>query len=359
MMRVLALRVASTVLGVTCALVAMEILLRVSDLAPTEGVMTVTETQFQSVPGLLAPHQGLVDRHKPALPHRVHVNSLGYRGRELAWNKAAREIRILMVGDSFTYGEFVSDDETMPAQLERELGPMCEGFRIRVINAGIGGTTIDTHARMVERALPLRPDLVILTFSENDLEDLDNGSAWDRFASNRRLKSSFPLAIFYPALSRLALWHFALDARVRLGARFAASAAGLDTEVSRGHRRETRLRHLSTYTQLLTGLRDRVAAYGIELMLVLFPSHLSLREDGPDEQLEWLMRIGGEAGLTTVNLLAPLRESGQTRQHLYLLPHDGHPSAHAYATAARFLAGRLGRGELLGKFCAQYDRPGS
>jgi GDSL-like lipase/acylhydrolase family protein len=321
-------------------------LLRGFDLAPTDGVVTVTEAEFLSLPGLLSPNQELVDRRKSALPHHVHVNGLGYRGRELALDKEDGEVRVLMVGDSFTYGDFVSDDETLPARLERELKRSCPG--VRVINAGIGGTTIDSQSRMVERAMRLRPDIVILTFSENDLEDLDDTSAWDRFAANRRLKSHFPLSIAYPALTRLALWHFALDARARLKAGLVASAAGPDTasEAFKARRRAARMRHLPAYAEALAALRDRLEAQGIDLVLTLFPSHLSLRQDGPAEQLEWLMRIGTDAGITTLNLLVPLRESGETVERLYLLPHDGHPSARGYSIAAGYLAHVLGCNEV-------------
>jgi lysophospholipase L1-like esterase len=349
--RRLALRAVSTALGAVAALVLVEALLRVFHLAPTDGVATVTEAEFRSVPGLLAPGQDLVDWRLHALPHRVHTNSLGYRGREFAPTKAAGEIRILMVGDSFTYGEFVNDEETLPARLEHELGRWCAG--VRVINAGIGGTTIDTHARMVERALPLRLDLVIETFSENDLEDLADTSAWDVFASNRNLKSHFPLAIVFPALRRLALWNFALDARARLRALIAADGLDPTSEAARSRRRAVRVRLLPAYTEALIALRDRLRVQEVGFVLALFPSHLSLRKGGSTEQLEWLTRVGGDAGITTVNLLGPMRESGQPLERLYLLPHDGHPSADGYAVAARFLANALRRGDGLKKSCAQ------
>jgi hypothetical protein len=355
LIRGLALGALSTGLGVIAALVVIEGLLRVLALAPTDGVSTVSEAEFRSIPGLLAPGQELVDWRLRALPHRVHVNSLGYRGGEFARTKAAGEIRILMVGDSFTYGEFVNDEETLPARLERELDQWCAG--VRVINAGVGGTTIDTHARMVERALSLRPDVVVETFSENDLEDLRGTSAWDEFASNRQLKSRFPLSIVFPVLRRLALWNFALDARARLRARFAGAVGGPDraSEAARASSRAARARLLGVYAEALTALRDRLRAQGVGLILVLFPSHLSLRRDGSTEQLEWLTRIGSQAGITTVNLLAPMRESGEALERLYLLPHDGHPSAHGYVVAARFLANVLRRGEALRKSCAQQD----
>jgi lysophospholipase L1-like esterase len=352
LIRTRALGAVSALLGLAVVLVVMEGLLRLTDLAPNEGVATVTEAEFRLVPGLLAPNQGLVDTRKPALRHHVQINGLGYRGPDLAWNKAPGETRLLMVGDSFTYGEFVNDDETLPARLERELGRYCTG--VRVINAGIGGTTIDTQSQMVERALPLRPDVVILTFSENDLVDLDGPSAWDQLAANRKRKSNFPLSIAYPVLKRLALWHFALDVRARLRAHGTASAAGPDAPESfRKAWRAASMRQLGAYAEALTKVRGRLRAQGVEFILVLFPSHLSLRKGGSTEQLEWLMRIGAETGITTVNLFAPLADSGQPLDRLYLLPHDGHPSAQGYAVAAAFLAGKLARDRMLQGACGQ------
>jgi len=328
----------SALLGVTAAFVVIEAGLRAFHLAPTEGVVTVTEAEFRSIPGLYSPNQDMTDWRKRPLPHHVHINSLGYRGTEFPRDKAAGELRIVMVGDSFTYGDFVNDGDTLPAQLERELARWRAG--VRVINAGVGDTTIDAQAKMVERALPVRPDLVILTFTENDLTDLADTSAWDRLAANRKLKSHLPLSVLYPALRRLALWNFALDARARLHVLYSARAAGLNTAsaVDQRSRLAARLPLLEVYKKQLIALRLGLDAERIELMLVLFPSHFTVRHGGSTEQLDWLMRAGAEAGVHTVNLLATLRESGQTVERLYLLPDDGHPSARAYAIAVKFLA---------------------
>jgi hypothetical protein len=78
-------------------------------------VSTVTEKEFSSVPGILSPGQRVIDRRDPRLPHRVTTNSLGYRGREVAARKQPGELRILFAGDSFVYGDFVNDDQTLCA----------------------------------------------------------------------------------------------------------------------------------------------------------------------------------------------------------------------------------------------------
>ena len=86
-----------------------------------------------------------------------------------------------------------------------------------VINVGLGGATLITHAAMVQRALPLEPDLVSLTFSENDIRDLVT-PMWHSLAENRQRKSRFPLRYLYPVMRHTSLWNFALKTRATLAA---------------------------------------------------------------------------------------------------------------------------------------------
>src|SRR5262249_35054966 len=188
--RALSLATVSVALGLVSAAALAEGGLRLFQLAPSDRVFTVTDAELHTVPGLLAPNQAVVDRRLRQLPHHVRINNFGYRGPDFPRDKHAGEFRFFMVGDSFTYGDFVDDRDTLPAQLEDRLRERCVG--VRVINAGLGGTTIDTQMKLIERALSLQPDMFALVFSENDVSDLANVSMWDQLASNRRLKSSMP-----------------------------------------------------------------------------------------------------------------------------------------------------------------------
>ena len=103
-------RCAAIGVALVLGLVLTEGLLRLLQLAPTNSVVTVTETEFRSLPGLLSPHQNLTDRRDPRLPYRLTTNSLGYRGPEISLRKERDEVRILFTGDSFVFGDFVADD---------------------------------------------------------------------------------------------------------------------------------------------------------------------------------------------------------------------------------------------------------
>ena len=70
---------------------------------------------------------------------------------------------ILAVGDSFTAGSEVVDEETWPAQLERLIGR-------RVINAGVGGYGVDQAVLNAERLMSeIEPRLVLVGIYEDDI----------------------------------------------------------------------------------------------------------------------------------------------------------------------------------------------
>jgi len=82
----------------------------------------------------------------------VRINSLGLRGEEITLEKPSGVKRILVLGDSYTYGVYVGNDETYPAVLE-ELFER-DGRNIQVINAGYAdGWSPDEHyAWLINRA---------------------------------------------------------------------------------------------------------------------------------------------------------------------------------------------------------------
>ncbi len=323
--------------GLLAGLVVVEGLLRVLGAAPTNGVNSVTEKEFWSVPGILSPGQSLIDRSNPRLPLRVTTDSLGYRGGELAARKPPGELRILFTGDSFVYGDFVNDDQTLPAQLEQRLRGRCAG--VRVVNAGLGDATIVDEAHLIDRGLRLSPDLVILLFSENDVADLNRSST------------------LYPVLRHTALWNFALAVRARWRARAPAGPITSLNMMTAAGRADSLVRELrETYRRALLAVRDTLAQRGVPLALVAYPSHLAVTNQGMRDQLAWFTGTATDAHLFEVNLLQPLAATGLPAQALYLLPYDGHPSPRGYEIAAAYLADRLVSAGPLAAACARKEQ---
>lgn len=77
---------------------------------------------------------------------------------------AVRTSPVLVVGDSYTEGYGVSDHQTWPAHLERELGE-------RVVNGGVSGYGLDQIELRAEQLAPMfRPRSIILAFIPADIE---------------------------------------------------------------------------------------------------------------------------------------------------------------------------------------------
>jgi lysophospholipase L1-like esterase len=95
-------------------------------------------------------------------------NALGFRGEEIAIEKAAGTVRIACCGDSTTYGEGVDDYKaSTPYLLEQAL--RADGHQVEVINAGCPGwTTLETLINFETRLLELQPDYLVVCHGMND-----------------------------------------------------------------------------------------------------------------------------------------------------------------------------------------------
>lgn len=93
-------------------------------------------------------------------------NSRGLRGRrEYAYEKAPGVQRVLVLGDSFTFGEDVSDDETYAHFLEERLAG------VEVLNLGVHGYGHDQMLLYLqEEGLKYQPDVVVLGFLYDDMD---------------------------------------------------------------------------------------------------------------------------------------------------------------------------------------------
>jgi hypothetical protein len=139
---------------------------------------------FVEVPdlGVLIPTPGRHNRDCRGAPRRCHdhvLNELGFRG-PLAHRPTPDAPLIAMIGDSFVFGSGVGDDDTVPAVLARDLADLHPPAA--VINAGIeglnGGSFPDVIRYVRSR---LHPDLLVVLFKDDDLDDTDMLSRWDRF----------------------------------------------------------------------------------------------------------------------------------------------------------------------------------
>jgi lysophospholipase L1-like esterase len=110
----------------------------------------------------------IINWHKD-LPFRLIINSQGLRAnREYSFPKTKQ--RIVILGDSFSFGPYLPIDDTYPFLLEEEIDGRSE-----VINTSWPGyTIIDELSLFKEKSKYLEPDIVILQVLFNDVYGMSN-----------------------------------------------------------------------------------------------------------------------------------------------------------------------------------------
>ncbi len=97
------------------------------------------------------------------------ISDEGFRDRENHTKpKTPGVTRILLLGDSFTFGDGVQYEEIWPVIFEEKLAD--NGFEAEVIKAGIPAYDTTKEVLLLERLFPkYEPDIVVLVFLPNDL----------------------------------------------------------------------------------------------------------------------------------------------------------------------------------------------
>ena len=117
--------------------------------------------------------------------NQVELNSHGLRDDEIPYNKPAGEKRILVLGDSVTFGWGVSQGETFSDRLEYLLNEL-PGDRWQVINSGVNGYNTEQESTYLRiEGMRYSPDFVLLVYVSNDMYPIidPNETTWRRYPS--------------------------------------------------------------------------------------------------------------------------------------------------------------------------------
>lgn len=254
------------------------------------------------------------------------TNALGLRGREVGVAKAPGTFRILGLGDSYTFGEGVGDDETFLARLEAGLNRSGGPARFETVNAGVSSyNTADEVTYLERRWVALAPDLVLITFVLNDAYDesvfgaLQKGYADGMLslAKERTVAGSRLLAYLYDRWLR---W----SAGRRTAEVYRSQFSG--SPLIPGNRWESCRSALARAARLAEGRNFRLA-------LAIFPELHRLDGGYPFRAVHELVRRDAEAlGIPVLDLFDAFR--GRDARELWAHPADHHPNAEAHRIAA-------------------------
>jgi len=101
----------------------------------------------------------------------IETNSIGYRNREIAARPQEPGYeRILFLGDSIVFQDFLNEEETFVRLIETRAHQDNKPWE--TINAAVGAISLKTElAILLETGLSLQPDVVVLNFYLNDFQE--------------------------------------------------------------------------------------------------------------------------------------------------------------------------------------------
>lgn len=98
----------------------------------------------------------------------IHINRDGFRDVDYPLKKKATVFRIMVIGDSFTFGQGVNLEDTYSKHLERRINDI--GKTSEVISCGVIGYGMWQYLETLKRkVIPYKPDLVILGLFIDDI----------------------------------------------------------------------------------------------------------------------------------------------------------------------------------------------
>jgi hypothetical protein len=137
-MRNFLFRFIAVILGFMVAFSLAEGAVRIFNPQETGPPRFAFDSELGEIP---VPHQKGRQIHPGVYDFTYTNNSLGFRGAREYGPKKPGAFRILLLGDSFTYGIGVNDDQTFAVHLEHYLRE--NQLAAEVINAGNGGKGTD------------------------------------------------------------------------------------------------------------------------------------------------------------------------------------------------------------------------
>jgi len=269
-------------------------------------------------------HEHTPNTHAHLMGADVTISSQGLRDREFPMTPPPGRTRILMLGDSLTFGWGVPAERTHSKLLEQMLWQA--GHDVEVINTGVGNYNTEMEvAYFLERGAKFKPHYVVLNYFINDAEPTP------RDHSNFLSRNSRAFVFF---ASRF-------DAALRL--------------VNVGQRTDWKTYYASLYEGdegigRVAAAVERLAAYcrqhGIRLIIANQPE-LRSPADYPFPQVDAMIeRIAAANHLTYIPLLPAVRDLEPAS--LWVTRPDPHPSALAQEAFAK---------ELFRFFDAELPRP--
>jgi lysophospholipase L1-like esterase len=240
----------------------------------------------------------------------VRINSVGFRDDEYALERNARR-RIILLGDSLTFGWGVEKEESFEHRLEAQLDARSP---TELINFAAGNyNTVQQVNLFLEKGLAYQPDQVVVFYFINDAEEVPKRSR-------------------FPWLGNIRVVTFYWSRVKALIAQFSDSA-GYEEWYEALYREDAA--GWTAAKQAFLQLRDECADRNIALQVVLLPELHELVDYPFEAEYAAVSNFLEASGIPNLDL-SPFFAGERDPQSLWVAPDDAHPNAEAHRRIAEY-----------------------
>lgn len=283
------------------------------------------ELGFRPRPGFSGHYRGASYDHI-----EIAINSQGLRDEEHTYGAPAGRFRVLVLGDSVTFGAGVSSDETYVARLRSRLREKFSDS-VEVINAGVSNYELDQQVIYYQRdGQRYQPDLVVMGVVLNDVRLVD---------PRREQENMFGAESWQAQTGRWCkICKFIYQKTIPL---FDTQRQTYNQKYFEAAYQLWQGESWNRYQQTLLRLNEQVEEKGGRLVLVLFPYTQQFKHSVnagtlPQDQLR---QMGTSESITIIDLLSILDVVNW--EELYLTNDNVHLTPTGYAKVADFIYNEL------------------
>jgi hypothetical protein len=262
------------------------------------------------------------------------VNPSGFRGPAVG-PKSDGSFRIVFLGDSFTFGEGVRNEDTFAEEAARQLRK--QRHPVEPCNLGVGGYNTSQSLFMLKQmGLGMNPDVVVVGYTLNDAEpplfriDPESGQSVRRDRESRitaeATASKPPKGFIYRFRIAQLAWHVTRQRK-------------MTTQTIEYYRsinkpgEEGRIESERALREIISICRER----DIPCIILLFPLLFDLSDDYPFESShERIRKLAEESDAVVIDMLPSLR--GRKSHDVIVHPTDQHPNETVHKLAGSLLA---------------------
>ncbi len=266
----------------------------------------------------------------------IKINSWGLRDYAYPFKKNENTYRILVLGDSVTFGWKLSLEDIFQKVLEKSLNKRDSGYNYEVLNAAVPGYNLRQEVAYLESSgLKFKPNLIILGIFINDITDFNARpiriipqiSVWSLPCHIRDIpRKSFFLQFL------LLKWELITE---KYNRNFNITALNDNADFLKGICNSTTNPYWSEFNKQIKKLALLAKTDNIKVMLLYWPDFKQFNKSKEYRQLQAILKdIANKNNFYFLDLLPCFENSSQWPLLSEKFPGDYHPNEVGHRLAA-------------------------